>query len=277
MKNIIRMFRLGAVALLLFVSATIHAAAPYFFVQQPETQVVEIGTFVAFSARVSLPSGATYQWEFGKDVSGTNLWVSITGATNRDFNIGSPKVDDVGGYRLQAYWGPTNVVSSYAFLSVYELHGTNSTFGTLTTSALACGNQPLPGYSCPYYPAFVFNKYYNPADSAGAFYFFYGPYVAVSAQSGPFVNGGYNRFIEITTGVNNPTPTGIHFYSSFDPPVSPNDCGCESNNSMNLPDLEYYSMSSSSSVRLARYRVSFYYTASTTSPSNLVMNWTYFN
>ena len=251
--------------------ANLHAAAP-FFVQQPETMIAEVGTFVAFSARIAPQTNAVYQWK----IDGTN----IPNATNRTFVIPAAEVSHVGGYTVEAYVGPTNILSKTAFLSVYSLNGTNSTTGTLTTSASQFGTQAPPGYFCPDYPTIVFNRYYTPTNSAGAFYFFYGPYVPIGSQTGPFVNSGYNRYIRITTAgsVNTPTFTGVEYYSSFDPPgYPPYECGCESGNSVLVPDLTYYLMSFDPSEKLARYRTTIYYLTPPNPPAGrIIMNWTYF-
>jgi hypothetical protein len=267
MKNLRRTLHSIIVIASMLFGVDIRAASP-FFVQEPETIIAEVGTFVAFSARVAPPTNVVYQWK----MDGSNL----PAATNRTFILPAVETAHVGAYTVEAYWGATNVVSSTAFLSVYELGGTNSTFGTLTTSALQFGPQG-PGFWCYYYPAIVFDRYYHATNSAGLYYYFYGPNVPVGAQTGPFINYGYNYYIRVTTAgsVNTPTHTGVRYFTSFDPPA-PLECGCESGDSVLTPDLTFYSMSLDPSEKKARYRATIYYKAPAPSSGRIIMNWTYY-
>lgn len=268
-----------------------RAANQYSIIIPPESIIVEAGTFGALSAQVTQKASATFNWEYQK---GTNAWVSLGIATNH-LHFAAPTTDNVGGYRVTVSWaGTTNTITSdVAYLSVYELKHTNSTIGTLTTSAMAFTAPPTTSgtYNCPAYTSTTdrFDRSYNPTNSAGVLYYFYGRYVAVSNQPGPFVNSGLNRFLRIDTqgSFNIPTRTGVRLINGWDPQPTPpppptpgpcTECGCEAGDSVSLPIITFYEIPDTSNPLQARYRPTIYYKwppPSTT--GNIVFNWMYFN
>jgi hypothetical protein len=165
--------------------------SPRTILLQPDTLCKEVGTFVAFAVRVTWETNAVYQWRFNDE--------SIRNATNREFFIPQISVNDVGAYNVQVTWPSTgdSMVSSNAFLSVFSLWGTNSTGGTLTTSA----QQFTYGSSfvCPG-GATSCNRFYNPTTNSAVCYF-YGPGFSPTSQSGPFINYGRNTHLTLSTAI----------------------------------------------------------------------------
>jgi hypothetical protein len=190
----------------------------------------------------------------------------------------SPK--NVGSYSVIVSWPGAKLISTNAFLSVYKLAGTNSTTGTLTTSAQQFLNYGGAGYSCSTHPTAFYDKSYKPSDAAGNFYFFYGPNVPISAQSGPFINWGHNRKLVIDTFASDTStrPTALQFLNAFNPlPSNPAliNLGCDSNPTTGGVGFTYTDLATSTDPNQARYRAVIYYQSPAPASGNIILNWMY--
>jgi len=232
--------------------------------QQPETITAEAGTFVVFSVRVANPKNARYQWRFNER--------NISKANKRELFINRASVKNVGVYSVAVTWPNAKLISTNAFLSVYKLAGTNSTSGTLTTPIGVFATSG-PSYYCPNYPTILFDRYYRPADDAGNFYFFYGPNVPLSSQSGPFVNSGHNRNLTIDSfsASNGARPTGVQLIRGFGTP--PYELLCEAG--ATGAGLSLTGLATSSDPTQARYRVVVYYQSPAPPSGTISFNWLY--
>lgn len=239
--------------------------------QQPETITAEAGTFVTFSVRVANAKYARYQWHFNDR--------SIPKANKRELFINRVSPKNVGVYSVVVSWGDAKLISTNAFLSVYKLAGTNSTSGTLTTSAQQFINYGGTGYVCATHPTASYDRSYKPSDSAGNFYFFYGPNVPISAQSGPFINWGHNNKLVIDTFASdtNTRPTALQFLSGFNPlPINP-ELGCDSNPSSGGVGFTYANLATSIDPFQARYRAVIYYQSPAPTSGNIILQWMYYD
>jgi hypothetical protein len=175
------------------------SAPVYTIVQQPDTICKEVGTFVAFAVRVTWETNATYQWYLDDR--------PIQDATNREYFIQQCSVTNVGRYFVDVTWPSVSSTlrSSDAFLSVFSLWGTNSTGGTLTTAiSQFTGGTGGTTYSCG--GATTCDRYFNPIDDTHTlFYWFYGPGISPTSETGPFINYGRNTHLTINTLINDNT------------------------------------------------------------------------
>jgi hypothetical protein len=239
--------------------------------QQPETITAEAGTFVTFSVRVANAKHARYQWRFNER--------AIPKANKRELFLNRVSAKNVGAYSVIVSWAHAKLISTNAFLSVYKFRGTNSTSGTLTTSAQQFINYGGTGYVCATHPTASYDRSYKPSDSAGNFYFFYGPNVPISAQSGPFINWGHNDTLVIDTFATdtNTRPTALQFLNAFNPPVLNPDLGCNSNSSTGGLGFTFGSLATSTDPYQARYRAVIYYQSPAPASGNIILQWMYYD
>lgn len=254
-------------------SSTALSSPLYLITQQPETQCIQAGAFTAFSVRVSPQTNVVYQWRFGD--------ADIPNATNREFFIQPVSVANVGKYTVQVTWpsASTSIVSSDAFLSVYSLWGTNSTGGSLTTSVQQFRSSTDTAFCSS--STVACNAYYSPLDeTTSLYYFFYGPGVPLSSQSGPFINYGHNANLTITTivtpdnlvpGGTVVVPSGVRLIRGFG--SSPFDVDCAIG--QYGAGLSFTGMATSTNPDLAKYRVTVYYHTPAPSSGNLTLKWSY--
>jgi hypothetical protein len=252
---------------------TAFVGQPPAILQQPETITAEAGTFVAFSVRVANAKHARYQWR----VNDRN----ISKANKRELFIKRVTTKDVGAYSVLVTWPNGKIMSTNAFLSVYKLAGTNSTTGSLTTSAQQFLNYGGTGYVCSTRPALSFDRYYQPMDSAGNFYFFYGPDVPISSQSGPFINWGHCKKLVIDTFTYDTSsrPTALRFINAFYPTPSnltSTDLGCEAYGVGGV-GFTFNPLATGTDPLQARYRAVIYYQSPAPPSGNIILNWMYYD
>jgi hypothetical protein len=248
-------------------------AQPPAILQQPETIAAEAGTFVAFSVRVANAKHARYQWRFNDR--------NISKANKRELFIKRVAIKDVGAYSVLVTWPNGKLISTNAFLSVYKLAGTNSTSGTLTTSSLQFLNYGGTGYVCSNRPALSFDRYYQPIDSAGNFYFFYGPDVPLSSQTGPFINWGHCKHLVIDTFTSDTSsrPTALRFINAFypTPPTLPStDLGCDAYGTGGV-GFTFDNLATGTDPLQARYRAVVYYQSPAPASGNIILHWMYYD
>ena len=236
----------------------------YTIVQQPETQIAQVGTFITIATRVSPETNATYQWKFND--------YNIPGANNRELFIAPVSFTNVGGYSVQVTWPNASATSSVAYLSVYSLSGSNSTSGTLT-SPVGVFAPASPAYYCANNTNLTFDRYYQPNDASNPFFFFYGPNVLTTAQPGPFVNSGHCHNLTVTSLLtsNGGRPSGVRFVRGFG--SYPYDIMCEAGNSG--AGFTFQNLDLNSDPTLARYRVVIYYKSPDPVGGTISINWTY--
>jgi hypothetical protein len=170
---------------------------------QPETRVVEVGTFVTLSV-VATPSGlATYRWK----KNGT----LIPGADAKHYSLPPITFADVAAYQVEVSYNTNTITSDIAYVSVYQLNSTNSNGGTLTSPI---GVFASYAYTCN---TVTFDRGYCPQSSTAP-YLFYGPYA--NPQSGPFVNSSASLKLDIDTNHpdNSGCVTGIRLVNNWSPP-----------------------------------------------------------
>lgn len=154
--------------------------------QQPQTQIIQVGSPVTFTVVAHKPppntnAPLTYQWSFNG--------VDIPGATASSYTIPSVTFTDVGTYRVVVSGSP-GTQSDPAYLSVYSVTGNS---GTLSNPLAAFLNNTT-GTPCP--PS-TFNKYYTN-------YFFNGPNVSPGLRTPAFANAdGMTRLKVDTCHANN--------------------------------------------------------------------------
>jgi hypothetical protein len=258
---------------------------PYSIIQQPESVVARKGAFVAFSVRVYPENEViSYKWHFQTNTANKDAFEVLNSQTRELFLAPSRVIstNGVGAYSVVVTWkNGSTATSSNAFLSIYEAHGGNSTYGTLTKSMSDFGGgvPTLENFCSDSHPDWkIFDRVNLPADPSGAVYSFYGPGVSVGLQVGPFINSGRNKYLKIDT-TNNPVRTMVRLWNNLFQPTDGNALDCEAGLSDVLPIMEYYNMATTTDVNRAQYKLTIYYSTLFPPPAgrNIVMHWIYFD
>jgi hypothetical protein len=230
--------------------------------QPPRNLIAEQGTFVEFSVKAeNKGQPVTYQWQ-RNDGKTNSVWIDVAGATNQTFWFDHVQFEDVASYQVKVIGNEGYAMSDMTHLSVFELHHTNSTTGTLQTPILAFSTSLT--VTCD---GATFTRGWVPTNDFGGLGYFYGR--GFSPQYSPFINPQYVLIDADTLSSGNaPANTGIQIRKNFGDGAV---ISCVSTHSPNSGSVT----GTLTLTDAQRYRIVIYCDNVTPSSGKVTYNWLY--